>query len=213
MEKRILVIITAIVLALAIVTFCAASSIGTVSITPGINSGVFVTSNTPEHTTPSQQETDCEWGYYISSSNPTTSTKTVGGCFDNKTNICYPLGYVRNGTYCGENGLSYGSSTHKPGFINQLNEGQSCKQGYECKTGVCSNNICVNLTKEMNEINSKISYLENLSTSLTNNLREVQINTTKTNSTGSITGDVIASSNLGFGSKIIGFFKKLFGIK
>jgi len=83
------------------------------------------------------------------------------GCFLN--NVCFPFGFVNNGTYCSEKGKFITRGIYRPAFVNQSETGNSCIQGYECKTGICSNGLCTDLTFIANEIASLKSNLTTLS--------------------------------------------------
>lgn len=72
------------------------------------------------------------------------------GCFENDR--CYPFGYRKDERYCEEKAKVYASSVYRSAFVNQSEEGEECNQNYECKTNICSDNICVNLTEQKNEI-------------------------------------------------------------
>ena len=83
---------------------------------------------------PSQDETEC---------------KRLGFCwYDNKK--CYPLGYILEGKYCSNRDPyyfgKYGIET--PNFVNQSETGKVCINNYECKTNMCSNNVCINITEQ-----------------------------------------------------------------
>ena len=85
------------------------------------------------------------------------------GCYEDLGNKCYQFGYIRNGTYCSEKGKFITQGLYKPAFINQSETGSSCIQGYECMTGICSNNLCVNLAEQQNQINLLSDNLSKLS--------------------------------------------------
>ena len=85
------------------------------------------------------------------------------GCYEDLGKKCYQFGYIRDGTYCSEKAKVYASNMYVSGFVNQSETSSSCIQGYECKTGVCSNNICVNLTEQQNKINLLVDNLSKLS--------------------------------------------------
>jgi hypothetical protein len=47
---------------------------------------------------------------------------------------CYPFGYRKSGEYCSEKGF----------FVNQLKEGKSCENNFECESNVCVGEKCIN---------------------------------------------------------------------
>ncbi len=167
-------------------------SVGFVASSPTLPnvSGISVSYDNAKSYTPSQAEIDCQ---------------NNGGCFDNKTNRCYSIGYVRKGTFCKEDGITYGYVLHKSGFVNQSSEGQNCTQNYECNTNLCSNNVCVNLTK----IQSENNFADNSSANAVNNsVENISANSNKT----LMTGEVVNTQNENFLSKVLLFFKKIFGL-
>ena len=87
-------------------------------------------------------------------SGPKTNTKEEecykNGCFEDDR--CYPFGYIKDKKYCDEKGIFYSENIYKANFVNQSNQGESCNQHYECKTDLCLDNICFNLTRELNSL-------------------------------------------------------------
>ena len=162
-------------------TKCDSTDIYSSSIQPPPLSG-GITSFEPPVIEKTQEQRDCE--------------KT--GCFFERK--CYILGYIKNGTYCSEKGKNYGG-LYKPGFLNQSETGANCTQDYECKTNICSDTVCLNMTKQKQEIESLRNELINLSL--------------KDNESENTTGEMISNNEikpeLSLLDKIINFFKNLFG--
>lgn len=129
------------------------------------------------------------------------------GCFGKFESKCYSYGYIKNGTYCVdrhpyifENGRYYFSD-----FINQSETGTSCIQGYECKTGVCSNNICVNLTEQQNKVellNANFTKLSQENLEIKQNLENLNSSVSETKQTTEENSNLI--------QKIAVFLKNLF---
>ena len=96
------------------------------------------------------------------------------GCFLN--NVCFPFGFVNNGTYCSEKGKFITAGIYRPAFINQSDAGMNCSQDYECKTGVCSNNVCIDLTAikaEINDLKEDLTTLSQQNNELNSSLSEI----------------------------------------
>ena len=124
-------------------------------------------------------------------------------CWDG--NFCYPLGYIKGEKYCSEKAIIIASSIYHPGFINQSRTGASCVQGYECKTGVCSNNFCINLTEQQNQIkilNASLTSLSQANSNVDQNLGKSK-NTSEEIKEGT-------EKNQGSIQKIAVFLKNLF---
>ena len=179
-----------LILLMILTTFLVSlGAVAAISVTVPNVSGVSVSSyDNVKSYTPSQAEIDC--------------SKT-GGCFDNKTNYCYSFGYIKNGTYCSENAKS---PAHYVGaFVNQSKVGEDCEQNYECDTNLCSNNVCVNLAKMQHENNLAENSITNV---VNDSVEDIPADFNKT----SITGDAINTQNENFLSKILLFFRKIFGL-
>jgi len=128
---------------------------------PAFSEGtITITSTEPKEPQKSQAERDCY----------------RKGCFLKE--ICYPFGNIHNKTYCFENGEMIAAHIYRPGFVNQSEEGVSCSNNYECKTGFCSNSICINLTKLENEINFLREQVNNISLENQDVINEVEYNKT-----------------------------------
>ncbi len=96
------------------------------------------------------------------------------GCF--MDNICYPFGSIKNGTACSQKGKLIGTYAY-PAFVNQSETGLTCNQGYECKSGVCSNGFCIdldNVTAEISSLKNDLSALSQQNTELNSSLLETQ---------------------------------------
>ena len=96
----------------------------------------------------SQEEVEC-----IKSNNCWETAKSGG-------KYCYAKGYRLNGTYCYEKGKFVSTGLYKPGFVNQTETGKTCVQSYECKTNVCSENICINVSQEIKKQKQEIELLK-----------------------------------------------------
>lgn len=73
-------------------------------------------------------------------------------CWDNGNKNCYSQGYVIGEMYCSDKGKFIALGIYKPAFIYQSQTGQHCNQSYECKTGICSDNVCLNITEQKRNI-------------------------------------------------------------
>ena len=94
------------------------------------------------------------------------------GCWED--NFCYPFGHIKEGQYCSNRDPYYYEKfkIEISSFINRSEENKSCNQSYECKTGVCSEGVCLNLTKQYMEIetlNKEIGFLKDKITGLSIN--------------------------------------------
>jgi hypothetical protein len=56
-----------------------------------------------------------------------------GGCFENATFTCYPVGYVKENKFCSANKT----------FEVQLETKGVCANNFECKSNLCLNNECL----------------------------------------------------------------------
>lgn len=145
-------------------------------------------------------------GGSVASLEPQTPTKEKSqaeidcikkGCFLN--NVCSPFGFVNDGTYCSEKGKVISTGIYRPAFVNQSETGQSCTQSYECKTGICSNNLCTDLTSLKDEINT-----------LRDNLTALSQQNTELNSSLSETKQSVEENN-NLLQKVVDFLKTWFG--
>jgi len=143
----------------------------------------------PQPNEKSQAEIDCQ--------------KNIG-CFLN--NVCFSFGFVNNGTYCSEKGKFITAGIYRSTFVNQSETGDSCIQGYECKTGICSNGICTDLTFIANEINS----LKDNLTTLSQENTELKSNLENLNDSVSETKQATEENN-NLLQKIANFLKMWFG--
>ena len=120
-------------------------------------------------------------------------------------NSCHSQGYIKDGKYCSEKAIRISSSIYHSGFVNQSETGQSCIQGYECKTGVCSNNICINLTEQQNQLellNSDFIKLSQENVRLQQNLENLNNSVSET--------EQFIEENDSLVQKITNFLKNLF---
>jgi hypothetical protein len=124
------------------------------------------------------------------------------GCWtDNK---CYPLGYIKDNQYCSYKGkVYYSTNYYEPGFLNQSETRQECIQGYECKTGICSNNICVNLTEQKQE-------LEFLKEQVTQLISDNQIISQENDSEEIENNNKYLEEETNIVRKIVNYFRNLF---
>ena len=148
-----------------------------------------ITPLAPQPPEKTQEQRDCE---------------KKGFCYEKGK--CYLQGYIKDGTYCKEKAFFPAPGIYRPGFVNQSETGSLCNQSYECKTGICSNNVCINLTKQQNQIN----LLEDNLTKLSQENAEIKSNLENLNNSLSETKD-IAKKNSGLIQKITIFLKKWFG--
>ena len=128
------------------------------------------------------------------------------GCYEDLRKKCYPYGYIKDGTYCYEKAKVYTTNIYGSGFVNQSETGRSCIQGYECKTGICSNNVCVNLTeqqKKIESLNVSLTQLSQENVNLKQGLDEMQNISQETNETVEEDNSLI--------QKIVGFLKDWLG--
>lgn len=130
-------------------------------------------------------------------------TKT--GCWEEYT--CYPFGYVKNWKYCSQTGKYVGFT--RPSFVNQSNTSSSCNQNYECKTNVCSDGICVNLTEQMNKL-QELSNKINQSFELLKENESNQSESYEKLSTNGSNTDVQIEKEQNLVEKIFGWFGKWF---
>jgi len=61
----------------------------------------------------------------------TSKENTCGGCLIE--NRCYPIGYIKSGEFCSENGE----------FRLQVDETESCENNFECGSNICAAKTCV----------------------------------------------------------------------
>lgn len=73
--------------------------------------------------------------------------KKLGFCWDD--NKCYPIGYIQGEKYCSDKDPYYFEKykIEVSNFVNKSETGKECINNYECKTNICSENLCLNLTK------------------------------------------------------------------
>ena len=128
---------------------------------PNKDSDVVVVSQDPQQSEEkerSQEEIDCQ----------------KKGCF--MDNVCYPFGSIKDGTACSQKGKLIGTYAY-PAFVNQSEIGITCNQGYECKSGVCSNGLCIdlgNVTSEISSLKNDLVALSQQNTELNSSLLETQ---------------------------------------
>ena len=60
----------------------------------------------------------------------------TSGCYIESDKICYPIGYRKEGLYCGLDKI----------FISQLEEAKFCENSFECKSNVCVGEECLSQT-------------------------------------------------------------------
>ena len=93
------------------------------------------------------------------------------GCL--KDTHCYPLGYIENGTYCGDYLIS--GAIQRSKFFPQLNQSQTCIYDFQCKSNFCFNSKCVeNINSLLEELNSKVSGLNSTISTYNNSFELVK---------------------------------------
>ncbi|MFH1889421.1 MAG: hypothetical protein ABIJ58_00895 [Nanoarchaeota archaeon] len=127
------------------------------------------------------------------------------GCFEDE--FCYPFGYVRNDRYCDEDAKLPNSLAVRPRFVNQSEAGFSCSQNYECKTGFCSEDSCLNLTSITGELTS----LRNQITILSQENRELDTKSNATNESAELDPRIKEDKNIF--QEITHFFRGLFSFR
>lgn len=113
------------------INFVSAQLLETTSYKPNLNDGLI---QIQEHSQ-SEDETEC---------------KKLDFCW--YENRCYPLGYRLGEKYCSDRDPYYLGKygIEVSNFVNQSEIGKTCINNYECKTNICSDNVCINLTEQTN---------------------------------------------------------------
>ncbi len=96
------------------------------------------------------------------------------GCF--RDDYCYPKEYRLGEEYCDKDPYyydEYGIEVYK--FLNQSQTGSYCGNDYECLSNVCSEEICINRTEEINrQVNAKVEEIkQNITNKIDENLDEL----------------------------------------
>ncbi len=100
----------------------------------------------------------------IGTSVSTTHKKTENEreCIEEKgcwiEGMCYSLGYRLNGQYCSEKGKFISTNFYRSAFVNQTKIGNPCEENFECKSGLCQNELCVNIEEEIDkQVNQRLN--------------------------------------------------------
>ncbi len=126
-------------------------------------------------------------------------------------NKCYPHGFIMEGKFCAYDydvrddygRLKYPSVTR---FVEQLELGKNCSNNFECLTNMCLDNLCANITEEINyQVDIKIEELK----------QEMEDEEDLNESNNLISGSVVEENSeipvkKNLFEKIFDWFKKLF---
>ena len=154
-----------------------------------LSTGIWLNEKSPP-TEKTQEQRDCE----------------KNGCFEE--GHCYPYGYIKEKRYCNEKGKKYGLTIYRPGFINQSEIGKGCNNSYECETGLCYKNICIDLTEQINyQVNIKS---EELKSNLSYIIDKPLANLTESKNISLNIEQKEASVEKGFFKKFLNWFKKIY---